>query len=260
VHTPPVVEGRPSSDPLAQSELRTGTVYQRLRQAILHGAFELDTPLSQVKLAERLGVSRTPLREALRMLQREGLITAEPNRRIRVTPLSLDDLEQVYAQRIMLEGLAISLSAPQATAADYEEIRSCLDTMHRIEQEHDTRGEVADDVERWEMPHRRFHLVLRRHAGERINHDATILSEHSERYRRVYLAEGSAWRVAAEEHEAIARAYRDRKVDLARELLGRHLARTALTVLATVAPEHDPSRVRTALQFVIAGPPAAVEA
>src|SRR5919198_5195360 len=95
---------------LGSQELSTELVHERLRDGILRGEFDPRVPISQVQLAARLGVSRTPLREALRMLQREGLIDSEPNRRVRVAELSLADLEQLYASRVVIEALAVRLS------------------------------------------------------------------------------------------------------------------------------------------------------
>ena len=89
-------------------ELSTRTVYETLRAGILRGELDADAPISQVQLARQLGVSRTPLREALRMLQREGLIESEPNRRVRVSRMSLTEVEQLYAMRVMLETRPVS--------------------------------------------------------------------------------------------------------------------------------------------------------
>src|SRR5947208_4488476 len=99
-------EARPGNT----TELSTEVVHDRLRDGILRGEFDPRVPISQVQLAARLGVSRTPLREALRMLQREGLIDSEPNRRVRIAALSVTDLEQLYALRVMVEALAVQLS------------------------------------------------------------------------------------------------------------------------------------------------------
>src|SRR5438034_4316596 len=98
-------------------ELSTEVVHDRLRRAILRGEFDPRVPISQVQLAARLGVSRTPLREALRMLQREGLIDSEPNRRVRVAELSVVDLEQLYAARIVIEALATRIAVPTLAEA-----------------------------------------------------------------------------------------------------------------------------------------------
>ena len=186
-------------------------VHDRLRRAILRGEFDPKVPLSQVKLAARLGVSRTPLREALRMLQREGLIDSEPNRRVRVAELSLADLEQLYASRVLLEALAVRLTVPVYTEADLAELRGAL--------------------------------------------AARNLSDHTGRYRRVYMAEPRAWSAAAQEHAAIVDACVSGSITAASTQLARHLARTALTLIALFDPEHEPTPVREALRLVTAGTP-----
>src|ERR1700722_10486 len=90
----------------------TEDVYERVRTAILDGDLAPGAVMSQVALAEELGISRTPLREALRMLQSERLVEAEPNRRVRVAPMSPADLEELYVVRITLEAEALRLSVP----------------------------------------------------------------------------------------------------------------------------------------------------
>jgi DNA-binding GntR family transcriptional regulator len=222
--------------------ISSGGIYELLREQILGGAFDPQTPISQIKLAESLGVSRTPLREALRMLQRDGLIDSEPNRRVRVTALSIPDLEQLYASRIVIEALALRITVPRATEADLAALDAAIAAM----------AEAAKlrDVARWEIPHREFHGVLRSHAGDRLIRLASELAAHGERYRRVYLTEPIAWSSAAFEHSAILEACRTRDDALAADLLARHLARTALTVIASSAPEHDALPVRMAVRLV----------
>jgi len=222
--------------------IQTGQIYAQLRAEILAGGFDPAQPISQIKLAERLGVSRTPLREALRMLERDGLIASEPNRRVHVTALSIADLEQLYASRIVVEALALRITLPRLEAGEIDGLRVAIDEMHT--------AAASRDVERWEAPHRRYHDILRSHAGDRIVKLADDLSAHGERYRRVYLNEPIAWSSAEAEHRAILDACRTRDVRLAAERLSRHLARTALTVIASVAPEHDASPVRTAVRMV----------
>src|SRR4029079_5094867 len=81
-----------------------------LRACILGGRLPPGTKLSQATLADQLGVSRTPLREVLRMLQEEGLVTAEPNQPLRVAALDPTELDSTYAARILLGALAVSLT------------------------------------------------------------------------------------------------------------------------------------------------------
>ena len=226
-------------------ELSTEVVHDRLREAILRGELDSRMPISQVKLAARLGVSRTPLREALRMLQREGLIDAAPNRRVRVAELSITDLEQVYASRVLVEALAARLTVPRYSTEDLAELKAALSEMNQLQDER--------DIDAWEAAHRRYHELLRKDAGERIERLARELSDHAERYRRVYMAAPLAWPTAAREHAAIVEACESGDgVAVSIELV-RHLARTALTLIALVDPEHEPTPVREALRLVTAG-------
>lgn len=233
-------EGRTNSS----GQLSTEVVHARLRDGILRGEFDPHVPISQVQLAARLGVSRTPLREALRMLQREGLIDSEPNRRVRVAALSVTDLEQLYASRVVLEALALRLSISYFTQDDLRDMGSCMEQM----------AERADDrdLDSWELAHRTYHDLLRKHAGDRIQRIARNLSDHTERYRRVYLAEPRAWSAAAKEHMAVLDACRNGNGVIASQQLARHLARTALTLIALASPEHDPAPVREALRLATA--------
>jgi DNA-binding GntR family transcriptional regulator len=232
---------------LGSQELSTELVHERLRDGILRGEFDPRVPISQVQLAARLGVSRTPLREALRMLQREGLIDSEPNRRVRVKALSVTDLEQLYALRVMVEALAVRLSVPQLTHDDLEAMRAALADMDELAKHR--------DLDAWESAHRTYHDLLRMHAGERVARLARDLSDHTERYRRVYMGEPRAWTAAAEEHRAVADACRAGDPSLAAAQLARHLARTALSLMAAISPEHDPLPIREALRMVTAEAP-----
>ena len=103
---------------MADNGQNTEDVYERVRNAILDGQLAPGAVMSQVALAEELGISRTPLREALRMLQSEGLVEGEPNRRVRVAPMTASDLEELYVMRVTLEAEALRLSVPRMTSED----------------------------------------------------------------------------------------------------------------------------------------------
>ena len=104
--------------------------------------------MSQVALAQDLGISRTPLREALRMLQSEGLVEGEPNGRVRVAPMSAPDLEQLYVMRVTLEAEALRLSVPRMTSEDLARLESHMAEMAHYAAEKDYR--------RWNLPHEQF--------------------------------------------------------------------------------------------------------
>jgi len=223
-------------------------VHARVRDAILSGEFEQGAVLSQVQLAKQLGVSRTPLREALRMLQVEGFIDAVPNRRVRVARFSIEGLEQLYAMRISIEGLALRLSVPHFTELELQRCKGYLEEMDRCVE--------ARDVVGWDQPHRAFHRALIAHAGQHIRETADQLADRADRYRRLYVTQGAgAWGHTATEHRAILAACAAGDAPLASAELARHYTRTALTVLALVAPEHDPATLRMAVSLTTAGAP-----
>src|ERR1700728_2282817 len=106
-------------------------VHAYLRECILDGTLSPGTKLSQVSLAAQLGISRTPLREVLRMLQGEGLVEIEPNQRTRVAGLDPQELDDVYASRILLETLALSMTIGHFGAASRKEAKRLLTAMRR---------------------------------------------------------------------------------------------------------------------------------
>jgi GntR family transcriptional regulator, rspAB operon transcriptional repressor len=221
-------------------ELSTRVVHDQLRASILRGEFDSDAPISQVQLAARLGVSRTPLREALRMLQREGLIDSEPNRRVRVAQLTVPDLEQLYAARIVIESLGARLAVPALTAEDLAEMGRLLAEM----------TEVDRGLEEWDVWHRAFHDLLKSRYGERLSRTAQDLFDYTERYRHVYLTGPHALATVEEDHQAIYAACRAGDAVAVSVHLARHTARAALTCIALAEPEHDPAPVREALRMV----------
>jgi GntR family transcriptional regulator, rspAB operon transcriptional repressor len=237
----------------ASSQLGDGgqtslTLHDRLREAILTGELPAGAVMSQVELARQFEVSRTPLREAMRMLQREGLIEGEANRRVRVTPISLADLEELYSLRIVTEALGVRLSVPRLTAEDDAFIDHAIAETNRYSAETDF---VMKD--RW---HRAFHERLVQHAGARVVAFLRDLRDHAGRYRRIYVAShDEAWTVAVIEHDLILEAAHERDAALTAGLMARHLARTALSVIGTIAPEHEPAPIRTALRSVLDAAP-----
>lgn len=216
-------------------------IHRHLRDEIVSGRLAPGTELSQVKLAVDFAVSRGPVREALRLIEREGLIDARPNHRVVVRSLSATEIEELYALRIVTDALALRVGVSSFGPEDLDAMRAALGEM-------DDAG-ADSDFERWELPHRRFHALLASHGGRRIVAASAELADHAERYRRFYLGHGpAAWRASFEEHHSILEACESADAEAAVDRLARHLARTALTVLAMNAPEHDPRLVREALR------------
>ena len=222
------------------------TVYARLRDAILRGEIEPDSELSQVQIAKALGVSRTPLREALRMLQREGLVVSEPNRRVRIAELSSADAEELYLMRIALEAVAIRITVPGLTSTDFAELEGFMAQMDHYMRTEDRPGLRA--------PHRAFHDRLVRGSGERVTITIGQLFDHAERYRLAYgAATPERWEQRRAEHRAILDAAAAGDGDLAARHLAAHYAQTAALIFGALDPGHDLARLRTTIATVAPG-------
>ena len=194
--------------------------------------------MSQVVLAEELGVSRTPLREALRMLQGEGLVEARPNRRVRVAPISAGDLEELYAVRVALETQAVKLAVPRMTPEDIARLEGSIAEMAHYAQQRDMR--------RWLVPHAEYHRRLTERAGDRFEGLLSQLYDHGERYRRLHIGYGpSAWATA--DHRDILDAVKAGDGQLSAALLAGHLSRIAFEVAEILEPGREMVTLRQVL-------------
>src|ERR1700683_3861252 len=144
-------------------------VHAYLRECILDGTLRPGTKLSQVSLAAQLGISRTPLREVLRMLQGEGLVEIEPNQRTRVAGLDPQEVDDVYASRILLETLALSMTIGHFGAKARAEARQLLTAMRRAAQN--------GDFDAWVAAHTEYHRVCTAAAGGPLRREARALAD-----------------------------------------------------------------------------------
>lgn len=220
-------------------------LYTRLREMILAGVYPPGMLLPQRELARTLGVSRTPLREVLRLLQAEGLIEAGHYQRSQVAAFEPEALDALYASRIQLETLGIALSVAQFQQHDLDELSRLLETMRGIHV-----------LEAWEEPHHQLHNLLVAYAGRHLLTTITGYAERSERYVRIYgRLDPNARSASMLDHELIVQACIERNEEAAMQRMALHLTRTAVTVLAQMAPEYEPVAVRKALQLVRANQP-----
>jgi DNA-binding GntR family transcriptional regulator len=235
---------------MAAADQETGTrdgqnvavVHDRLREAILSGEIPAGEATSQNTLARRLGAGRTPVREALRLLQREGLVVSEPNRRVRITGLSASDAEELYVMRISLEAVAIRITVPTLEADDIAELEGLMAQMDFYIRRQDITG--------LRVPHGAFHARLVAGAGPRVTTLLEQLFDHGERYRLAFGGQGPA---RHREHRPILDAAAAGDADLAAERLAAHYAGTAGRIFKAMDPEHDLARLRTTILTVAPG-------
>jgi len=141
-------------------------VIAALRDQLLRGDFAPDERLHEVVLAEKLQVSRTPIREALRSLAEEGLLVYEPNRGYRVRRFSLDYILKAFRLRMVLEGLSARLAAESPLSEDaQQEFVRALEQGDALLLQLDT---PDFDVEQWRAMNKAFHFAIHHHADNEL--------------------------------------------------------------------------------------------
>jgi DNA-binding GntR family transcriptional regulator len=209
--------------------------HDRMRAAILSGELPAGEVFSQVDLAKKLDVGRTPLREALRTLEEEGLVTSQ-TRRIRVAEFSISDIEEVYVLRLLIETAAIGMTVPQLTPEEIAELWGLLAQMSHYA--------AQRDFERVEIPHRAFHSMLVGGSGKRMLRQSEQLSDHAERYRRAYLAlDKNSFATSTEEHHGLYDAAAAGDAGLAIRRLAAHYDRTATSLITELDSAYEPRRL-----------------
>lgn len=218
-------------------------VHAHLRELIISGVLPPGTELKQAELARVFAVSRTPLREAFRMLQEEGLIAGEPNQRSRVLGFDPEELELLYAGRVALECLGVRLTAGHLSR---EEERSATSAMREMERTH-----RANDTAGWAIAHHRLHRLLIGRSGSALLRTTASYAEQSDRYVRAYQhRHEDAFADRQREHAAILEAVRTAEPQRAVQLMAQHLSGTALRVMADFAPGRPAAAVLAAVDLV----------
>jgi len=218
-------------------------IHAYLRELITSGALPPGAELKQTELARAFAVSRTPLREAFRMLQEEGLISAEPNQRSRVLGFDPEELELLYAGRVALECLGVRLTAGHLSR---QEERSAWAARREMD-----RAYRAGDVGAWAAAHHQFHCLLIGRSGSAVLRTAASYAMQSDRYVRAYQVQhDEAFAGRQREHAAILEAVRDGQPQQAVELMAHHLSGTALRVMEDFAPGRPATAVLAAVELV----------
>ena len=211
------VESEPSARPAALDQ-RTlwQQAHEHLRDEIISGSLTPGTELNEVTLAESLGVSRGPVREALGRLAIEGLVTIRPRRGAVVRALSNEEFIEAYQVREALEMMAVRLAVPKLTAEDLAAMESLIEEM-------DLHGE-AGDVQRFFEANTEFHQRFFRAADNRMLAELyRQLRGQIDRHRLRSLELRGDLRRSIAEHRAILSAAKTGDVELAVRLTSDHI-------------------------------------
>lgn len=202
----------------------SAAIVEQLRRDILDGTYAAGEQLRQDALAATFQVSRIPVREALFQLEAEGLVLIEPHKGAIVSSFSLEEINDVFDLRVLLEPRLLAQSAPQLTAADMAEV-SQLDAQF-------TSAINAQDVAQWGQLNARYHLALYRHAGQpRTLAIVTALLQTSDRFTRLQMNRAPALSRAESEHRKLLRLCQEGKVAQACEYLVAHIEKVRADLL-----------------------------
>jgi DNA-binding GntR family transcriptional regulator len=239
---PLVGETGPASADVSITTVDEG--YAVLREAIRGGVLVAGEVYSQADVTARLGITRTPLREAIRRLQSEGFLEYQKNRRLRIAPLRITDLCDIYSMRVVLEPLAVRLSLPRLTPSEVDAVGAALNACNE--------ASLAVDYVATRHFHREFHQLLYSRAGARLVHQVNELRDHAERYRTHHFQSSenklALLNLAQARHAAIYEAARAGDSAECADQVAQHLMAAALTLFAAMDSDFDPVELRTALR------------
>lgn len=202
-----------------------GKVYDRIREDILNGVYREHEELKEATLGKMMEVSRTPVREALRQLELEGLVEIIPNKGARVTGITKKDIEDIYQIRYLLEGL----SARWATEHVTEELIDKMEETLYLTEFHAKKGNYGQVYELDSQ----FHELMYEASGSKmLNHILSDFHMYVTRIRKTSLATDNRSKNSTEEHRAILEAIKERNAEKAEECAHNH-------VKSTIKNNHD---------------------
>ncbi|MDN5344439.1 MAG: hypothetical protein PWQ18_550 [Clostridia bacterium] len=201
-------------DRIRQRRPLRDTVYQYLKESILAGRYSCGQRLMEAEIATELNISRTPVREAFRKLEQEGLVSYEPGRGIVVLFMGAQDMLEIYAIMVALEGMAARLAAENITAAEI----GCLEQLQAaMETALEDNNFSAFQKAHWEFNQTIFRSTRNRHLFELFNryHDYIVRTEIVSWRRR--------YKELKKEHQDLLAAIKDRDKEKAEKIMRVHV-------------------------------------
>ncbi|VBB09100.1 transcription regulator hth gntr [Lucifera butyrica] len=199
-------------------------VYKHIKSQIINGGYGPGEILLETKLADELGVSRTPIREAIHLLELEGLVESSTKKGAAVLGISTKDVQDIYAIRQLVEGLAARWAAEHLTAVEIKELQKIFELMefyaHKL------------DVEEVTELDNRFHQIIYEASGSKIL-KLTLgnLHKYVQMARQESLKAHDRLPHTIEEHRAVLQAFLDRDAEVAEKALAYHAKMAYLNII-----------------------------
>jgi DNA-binding GntR family transcriptional regulator len=203
-------------------------VYENLRKVIISGAVPVGERIVEKEYAERLNVSRTPVRVALRLLEMEELVEYVPKVGVIVKRISIEDVGEIYKIRHSLEVLAATSAMENITLDEIEDIKNLLD---RTEQKNDE-GDVEEVIRLFGVFNSKIYEASRM---KRLTGMISKMNEYLQRFRNISIAENERREKALKEHREILKAIIEKDKTNIDEIINRHLEYSLSIVLAEMS-------------------------
>ncbi|MPS26508.1 GntR family transcriptional regulator [Pigmentiphaga sp.] len=222
------------------ADLEAVRIYEALRKRIFQGGIRPGDELNQVHISQEYGVSRTPVREALRMLQADGLAEARFKYRMTVTPVTAEEIDQIYGLWIASQAVATQIAFSRLTRADLAACRKVLEKMSRLN------GEVSSQ---WRALHEEFHAILNRPAGKIFCEKIEEYWHRTERARfSLEQTSPSLFGDDRADHGGLLQAYETGDIRAAQRINTHQLVRSATASIGIIDPGYTPVCIRNALE------------
>ena len=206
-------------------------VFKTLRRAILTGELKPGERLMEIHLANRLGVSRTPIREAIRKLELEGLVTMIPRRGAEVADITAKNLKDVLEVRRALEGLAIELACQRITEEKKQDLREKLSQVETAVSTKDSSAIASADVA--------FHnTIVEASDNDRLIQLVSNLGEQMYRYRFEYIKDESKHGQIKQEHKIMFDSIMEKDREKAVEIVKTHINNQEEAIMRKIRKEH----------------------
>jgi len=201
-----------------------------IRNGIIEGKFKPGEHLIESRLAKQFGISRSPLREAFRLLKKEGFITLVPRKGVWVSSITKEDIDNIYHVRSTLDALAVKLSVPHFNKQDIDELEQIIRRMGKCVEE--------KTIPEYGRLNAEFHEMFYRKSRNKwlVNINESLVS-HANRMRVHSLSVKERLEESHTEHVEIFEAIRNEKYDEAEEIMKRHMDTARIFVLKKIEDE-----------------------